>query len=69
VPDEVIGQDRYFSLGITLKSVHSLGQPVEGNRMKKRGLIDNVGHYPMLEKPDEFNRRLREVVKELASRR
>ncbi len=27
--------------------------------------IDGVGHYPMLEKPDEFNRKLRDVLKEL----
>jgi pimeloyl-ACP methyl ester carboxylesterase len=29
-------------------------------------LIDNVGHYPMLEKPEEFNAKLREVLKEFA---
>jgi pimeloyl-ACP methyl ester carboxylesterase len=28
--------------------------------------IEGVGHYPMLEKPDEFNRRLRDVLKEFA---
>jgi pimeloyl-ACP methyl ester carboxylesterase len=28
--------------------------------------IDGVGHYPMLEKPDEFNRKLRDVLKEFA---
>ena len=27
--------------------------------------IDGVGHYPMLEKPDEFNRKLRDVLEEL----
>jgi pimeloyl-ACP methyl ester carboxylesterase len=27
-------------------------------------IIDNVGHYPMLEKPAEFNQKLREVLKE-----
>jgi pimeloyl-ACP methyl ester carboxylesterase len=27
-------------------------------------LIDNVGHYPMLEKPAEFNRQLRAVLAE-----
>jgi pimeloyl-ACP methyl ester carboxylesterase len=31
--------------------------------------IEGVGHYPMLEKPDEFNRRLRDVLKEFASKR
>ena len=31
--------------------------------------IDGVGHYPMLEKPDEFNRRLRDVLKELVTRK
>ncbi len=29
-------------------------------------LIEEVGHYPMLEKPDEFNTKLREVLKEFA---
>ena len=28
--------------------------------------IDGVGHHPMLEKPDEFNRKLRDVLKEFA---
>jgi pimeloyl-ACP methyl ester carboxylesterase len=28
--------------------------------------IDGVGHYPMLEKPTEFNKKLREVLKEFA---
>src|SRR6201997_2254099 len=31
-------------------------------------IIDGVGHHPMLEKPDEFNRKLRDVLKELRSR-
>jgi pimeloyl-ACP methyl ester carboxylesterase len=31
--------------------------------------INDVGHYPMLEKPDEFNRKLREVLKEFAARK
>jgi multidrug efflux system membrane fusion protein len=30
--------------------------------------IDGVGHHPMLEKPDEFNRKLRDVLKELRPR-
>jgi pimeloyl-ACP methyl ester carboxylesterase len=29
-------------------------------------MIDAVGHYPMLEKPAEFNEKLREVLKEFA---
>jgi pimeloyl-ACP methyl ester carboxylesterase len=31
--------------------------------------IDAVGHYPMLEKPAEFNRKLRDVLGEFASRK
>jgi pimeloyl-ACP methyl ester carboxylesterase len=31
--------------------------------------IDGVGHYPMLEKPDEFNRRLRDALKEFATKK
>jgi pimeloyl-ACP methyl ester carboxylesterase len=30
--------------------------------------IDGVGHHPMLEKPDEFNRKLRDVLKEFRLR-
>ena len=30
--------------------------------------IDAVGHYPMLEKPDEFNRAFRDALKEFASK-
>ena len=31
--------------------------------------IEGVGHYPMLKKPDEFNRRLRDVLKEFATKK
>src|SRR5216683_1661132 len=31
--------------------------------------IDGVGHYPMLEKPDEFNRKLLDVLKEFATKK
>jgi pimeloyl-ACP methyl ester carboxylesterase len=31
--------------------------------------IDAVGHYPMLEKPAEFNRKLREVLREFAGKK
>lgn len=31
--------------------------------------IDEVGHYPMLEKPREFNEKLRQVLKELTAKR
>jgi len=30
-------------------------------------IIEDVGHYPMLEQPAEFNRKLREVLKEFAA--
>jgi pimeloyl-ACP methyl ester carboxylesterase len=32
-------------------------------------LIQNVGHYPMLEKPAEFNPKLREVLKDIAGKK
>jgi pimeloyl-ACP methyl ester carboxylesterase len=32
-------------------------------------LIDAVGHYPMVEKPAEFNQKLREVLKEFAAKK
>jgi pimeloyl-ACP methyl ester carboxylesterase len=32
-------------------------------------LIDDVGHYPMLEKPAEFNQKLRDVLKEFAAKK
>jgi pimeloyl-ACP methyl ester carboxylesterase len=31
--------------------------------------IDGVGHHPMLEKPDEFNRKLRDVLKAFATKK
>jgi pimeloyl-ACP methyl ester carboxylesterase len=31
--------------------------------------IEGVGHYPMLEKPDEFDRKLRDVLKEFVSKK
>jgi pimeloyl-ACP methyl ester carboxylesterase len=31
--------------------------------------MDNVGHYPMLERPDEFNRKLRDVLAEFAPKK
>jgi pimeloyl-ACP methyl ester carboxylesterase len=30
-------------------------------------MVEDVGHLPMLGKPDEFNRRLRDVLKEFAT--
>jgi pimeloyl-ACP methyl ester carboxylesterase len=32
-------------------------------------MIENVGHYPMLEKPDEFNQKLKTVLKEFAGKK
>lgn len=32
-------------------------------------IIDGPGHYPMLEKPAEFNQKLREVLKEFAAKK
>jgi pimeloyl-ACP methyl ester carboxylesterase len=32
----------------------------------KAVMIDNVGHFPMIEKPAEFNEKLREVLKEFS---
>ncbi|HEY7326327.1 MAG TPA: alpha/beta hydrolase [Gemmataceae bacterium] len=32
-------------------------------------MIDGVGHYPMLEKPAEFNEKLRKVLQEFATKR
>jgi pimeloyl-ACP methyl ester carboxylesterase len=31
--------------------------------------IEGVGHYLMLEKPDEFNRKLRDALKEFATKK
>ena len=31
--------------------------------------IDGIGHHPMLEKPDEFNRKLRDVLTEFATKK
>ncbi len=31
--------------------------------------LEGVGHYPMLERPEEFNRKLRDVLKEFATRK
>jgi pimeloyl-ACP methyl ester carboxylesterase len=31
-------------------------------------IMDGVGHYPMLEKPEEFNTRLSEVLKQFAAK-
>jgi pimeloyl-ACP methyl ester carboxylesterase len=32
-------------------------------------VIDDVGHYPMLEKPEEFNKKLKDVLKEFAGKK
>ncbi|HOB33352.1 MAG TPA: alpha/beta hydrolase [Verrucomicrobiota bacterium] len=32
-------------------------------------LIPDIGHYPMLENPSEFNRKLREVLNDLSTKR
>jgi sigma-B regulation protein RsbQ len=33
----------------------------------KAVIMEGVGHFPMLEKPDEFNEKLRDVLKEFAT--
>jgi pimeloyl-ACP methyl ester carboxylesterase len=35
----------------------------------KAVIIEDVGHYPMLEKPAEFNQKLREVLQEFAAKK
>jgi pimeloyl-ACP methyl ester carboxylesterase len=35
----------------------------------KAVIMEGVGHYPMLEKPDEFNQKLREVLKDLRTKK
>jgi pimeloyl-ACP methyl ester carboxylesterase len=32
-------------------------------------MIEDVGHYPMLEKPAEFNQKLRDVLQEFAAKK
>src|SRR5262249_40031690 len=32
-------------------------------------IMEGVGHFPMLERPDEFNKKLREVLKQFAAKR
>jgi pimeloyl-ACP methyl ester carboxylesterase len=48
-----------------------LARPPQSSRPTRSGAvtIEGVGHYPMLEKPDEFNRKLRDVLKEFATKK
>jgi pimeloyl-ACP methyl ester carboxylesterase len=62
--------------GVPIRSINSAGgfqfhRPTEVEINKKYAdfnavMIDDVGHYPMLEKPKEFNEALKKVLGELA---
>jgi pimeloyl-ACP methyl ester carboxylesterase len=65
--------------GVPVRCINSAGgfqyfTPTDSDVNKKYAdykavLIESVGHYPMLEKPDEFNQKLRDVLKDLRSRK
>ena len=58
-------------MDIPVKAINSDSQPteIENNRKYFKNydyrIITGTGHYPMLEKPDEFNKILKEVIEEL----
>jgi pimeloyl-ACP methyl ester carboxylesterase len=59
--------------GVPVRAINSTVFPtaVEVNRKHAASfevtLMEGVGHYPQIERPEEFQRRLREVVDELAA--
>ncbi len=59
--------------GVPLRCINgtTFSTNVEANRRHARDFevytIDGTGHFPMLEKPDEFNRLLRQAIEELTS--
>jgi pimeloyl-ACP methyl ester carboxylesterase len=58
-------------MDIPVRAINSDSQPteIENNRKYFKNydyrIITGTGHYPMLEKPDEFNKILKEVIEEL----
>jgi pimeloyl-ACP methyl ester carboxylesterase len=67
------------AVGVPVRCINSTGgfqfhRPTEVAVNKKYAdynavTIDAVGHYPMLEKPAEFNQKLRDVLKEFAGKK
>lgn len=61
-------------LDIPVRAINSDSQPteIENNRKYFKNydyrVITGTGHYPMLEKPDEFNKILKEVIEELVAK-
>jgi sigma-B regulation protein RsbQ len=64
---------------VPIRCINSAGgfaffNPTEADINKKYAdykavMIDNVGHFPMIEKPAEFNEKLREVLTELTTKK
>jgi pimeloyl-ACP methyl ester carboxylesterase len=65
--------------GVSVRCINSAGgfqfhRPTDAEVNKKHGdfdvvTIDDVGHYPMLEKPKEFNEALKKVLDEFAKKK
>ena len=59
---------------LPVRCINSSGRPTDVAANKKYGdfdavLMEDVGHFPMLEKPTEFNKKLRDVLKEFAAKK
>jgi len=59
---------------VPVRCINSSGRTTDVTANKKYGdfdavLMDEVGHFPMLEKPTEFNKKLRDVLKEFAAKK
>jgi len=61
--------------GVPLRCINGTGFPTNVGTNRKHApdfdvyLMEGVGHFPMLERPDEFNRLLRQAVEELTASR
>lgn len=70
--DEAAGFDRISNLPIIGINGDLYPTNIDGNRKHAPKydavIIKGVGHYPMFERPEEFNQRLAEVVQKLAGR-
>ncbi len=62
-------------LAVPLRAINGDLYPTDLERIRKMKpdfdaiVMKHMGHYPMLERPDEFNARIREVVGNLESKK
>jgi hypothetical protein len=69
--DKYPTDEKLKSLGKTLYLINSSLHPTDTSEFKKYNVpfelfyVGPTGHYPMIENPNEFNKKLEQIIKEI----